>query len=74
MRFAILLPITLPKAMPDEPRSAACRVTTSSGIEVAEGHDCGPDQQRRDVQPLGERDRAPHQRLSAREEQDETAD
>ena len=42
MRFATLLPITLPKAMPNEPLSAACKVTTSSGIEVPKATTVAP--------------------------------
>ena len=44
------------------------------GHRGAEGHDRGPDEQRRDAQPPGQRDRAPHQRLTAHEEQNEPAD
>ncbi len=32
--FAVLLPTTLPMAMPGEPAKAAWRLVTSSGIEV----------------------------------------
>ena len=42
IRFATLLPITLPKAMPNEPLSAACKVTTSSGIEVPKATTVAP--------------------------------
>ena len=32
--LAILLPITLPTAMPGEPTRAACRLVMSSGVDV----------------------------------------
>jgi hypothetical protein len=68
--LAMLLPTTLPTAIPGEPTRAACRLVISSGVEVPNPQG-QPDQERRDAEPARERDAAPDQQFAPGHQQDE---
>ena len=72
--LAMFEPTTLPTAMSGDPFIAARSETRSSGIDVPNPMTRQPDQQRRQAEPVGERNRAAHQPLAAEEQEHEAGE
>ena len=71
----MLLPTTLPSARSaSPPRSAALRLTASSGAAGAVGDHGEPDHQRRDAKRRGETRGAAHQQIGPERQQHEAED